>query len=158
MNFYNPEEEGYSGDEPYEQCEVCHQEYHGVCPISSADCPYAEEEDDLVDLADENLDDLIGDDEEIEKIIEAGAEIPAEDLIDEEPAGEKEEEDITPSKTIEEIEAEELEKARLQKRKKAPAKKTSAKKSAKEPAKKAPVKKAPAKKPPAKKAGKGKRT
>ncbi|HMO51651.1 MAG TPA: hypothetical protein PKE26_10305 [Kiritimatiellia bacterium] len=134
------EEDPFAGDDQYEECEVCHQEFRGVCPINSADCPYAddleeeEEEDELPDFEDvEDLDDLIADDEEVEKIIEAEAEIPPEDLIDEEseePEPEPEDDEHA-GKTIEEIEAEAEEAAR-QKR---AAKKSAAKPKAKAPAK-----------------------
>lgn len=149
MNYHSDEEEdGYAGDEPYEECEVCHQEFHGVCPINSADCPYAEDDDELDDLDDEeNLDDLIGDDEEIEKIIEDEAGIPVEDLVDEERGEAEEEKDVTPSKTVEELEAEALELAKQKKKgkakpaagkvpakKTAPAKKVAAKKTKPKPA------------------------
>jgi len=110
------EHESAAGDEIYEECEVCHQEFGGVCPINSADCPYADavdEDDETPDFDDvDNLDVLIGKDEEVEKIIESDIDIPLEDLIDEDAAPGKEVEEITPSKTIEELEAEELEKAK----------------------------------------------
>lgn len=120
MYFSDDEDEGFSGDEAYEECEVCHQEFRNSCPISSADCPYddlagEDDEDDDPDFEDvENLGELIGDDEEVEKIIEDDAEIPLEDLVDED--GEEKEEDEGPSKTIEEIEAEQEEEARRKKK------------------------------------------
>ncbi|MGA1192770.1 MAG: hypothetical protein ACO398_03970 [Kiritimatiellia bacterium] len=122
MMFYNQddEEEGYGGDEMYQECEVCHQEYRGFCPINSADCPYDEDEDDDFgfDDDDEEIEGLLGDDEEIEKIIDSDDEIPVEDLMDgAEPSGEEEEEE-GPSKTIEEIEAEEAEAAAAARKKK----------------------------------------
>lgn len=152
MMFYNQDEDedSFAGDELYEECEVCHQEYHGVCPINSADCPYAEDEEDEEDLVslddDAILGELIGDDEEIEKIIEEEVEIPVEDLIDEEDGAETEGDD-TPGKTVEELEAEAYEQAQLAKKRgkaKASSKTKAAK--AKPASKKPPAKKAPTRK------------
>lgn len=139
------EDEAHAGDEHYEECEVCHQEFGGICPIKSVDCPYVEfeeeeEEEDDPDFEDvEKLDDLIGNDEEVEKIIEEEVEIPIEDLVDEESDGEKEPEDVGPSKTVEELEAEEEERRLAAAKKKRSAKKAPAK------AKAAPKAKAPPK-------------
>jgi len=108
------EDEGSAGDDVYEECEVCHQEFGGTCPIASVDCPYVEEDDDVDEVDDpdfedvEKLDELIGDDAEVEKIIEEDINIPVEDLMDDE-APEKVEDDDTPSKTVEELEEEERE-------------------------------------------------
>lgn len=126
------EDEAHAGDEHYEECEVCHQEFGGICPIKSVDCPYGEfeeeEEDEDPDFEDvEKLDDLIGDDAEVEKIIEEEVEIPMEDLVDEESEAEKEPEDVGPSKTVEELEAEEEERRLAEAKKKRSAKKAPAK-------------------------------
>lgn len=128
---YHADDEGESdaGDELYEECEVCHQEYDGACPIASADCPYVdaddEEEDDVPDFEDvENLDELIGDDEEIEKIIEEDISIPVEDLRDDDAEEAEPEPDDTPSKTVEELEEEALAAKKKKRVAKAPAKKS----------------------------------
>ena len=119
--------ESEAGDDVYEECEVCHQEFGGVCPINSADCPYADmldedDDDEIPDFEDvKNLNVLIGVDEEVEKIIEAEVDIPLEDLIDEDEVG-KGEEEITPSKTVEELEAEELERTKSKRGRKKTAK------------------------------------
>lgn len=48
-----------------ELCPVCRQEYADrICPIKSADCPYAEDEDDDDDFGDPRMrNDLVEDDE-----------------------------------------------------------------------------------------------
>lgn len=99
--FGNGDDPYEAGDEQYEECEVCHQEFTGTCPINSADCPYADfiddDEDDAPDFEDvENLNELLEDDEEVEKLLEEeDGEIPDEDLVDE--RGGAEETDETPA-------------------------------------------------------------
>ncbi len=75
----NPDEESdLFGEAEYEECPVCHQEFRdGVCPINSADCPYREDaEDDLEEEDDpdfedvENLDEILGEDEEADRLTE----------------------------------------------------------------------------------------
>jgi hypothetical protein len=92
----NPAGDGtpFPGDEDYEECPICHQEFAGVCPIKSADCPFLsgnepeeedEEDEDGHDFEDvDSVDKLLEDDEDVEKLIEEdGEEIPPEDLEDE---------------------------------------------------------------------------
>ncbi len=150
------EDDPFGGDEHYEECEVCHQEFDGVCPIQSADCPYADiaaEDDDIPDFEDvDNLDRLIADDEEFEKLEEEEGEIPPEDLIDEDHVAESGlEEDDEP------VAPPPLEPAKLPSSNPMQAKvaKTAGKptKQAK-PARKSPAKKAAPKKSPAKKSKK----
>lgn len=113
-NGYYDDEDGTAnaGDEAYEECEVCHQEFTGICPIASADCPYADidddEEDKLPDFEDvDDLDGLIEDDEEIEKIIEEDVEIPAEDLRDEELGIDADGDELEEPVGVDEVEEEE---------------------------------------------------
>jgi hypothetical protein len=67
-----------------EQCRVCHQEYTGSCPIGSAQCPFEKEEGDEED-ADPDFDDVkdleevLDDDEEADKLTEEEVEISPED-------------------------------------------------------------------------------
>ena len=116
------EDDNVAGDDHYEECEVCHQEYDGNCPISSSECPYEEFKDDDDDDGDsfsdvDDLDALIGKDTEVEKIIDAGTAIPKEDLVDEDPDSESDDSEGTePVKTIEELEAEAFEAAKKKKR------------------------------------------
>ena len=82
----------FGGDADYEECPVCHQEFTGVCPITSADCPYLEKEtgeeeeeeegeQDFEDVADLNK--VLDDDAEADRVIEEEEEIPPEDLEEE---------------------------------------------------------------------------
>lgn len=85
----DPEEESsYLSEETYQECSVCRQEFaEGVCPINSAQCPYLKSEDDAdedeedPDFDDvEHLDELLGKDEEADRLTEEEADIPEEDL------------------------------------------------------------------------------
>lgn len=77
-NTNTDEESDLFGNAEYEECPVCHQEFSdGVCPINSADCPYRddveedEEEDDDPDFEDvENLNEVLEDDEEADRLTE----------------------------------------------------------------------------------------
>jgi len=87
----NPEEESsYLSEETYEECPVCHQEFvEGVCPITSAECPYlkgdddAEDEDEDPDFEDvEHLREVLEEDKEADRLTEVEGEVPKEDLKD----------------------------------------------------------------------------
>jgi hypothetical protein len=81
----------FPGDESYEECPVCRQEFTGVCPITSAECPYLdsdkseedeeEAEPDFEDVA--NVKEVLVDDVEADRLIEEGDELPPEDIEDE---------------------------------------------------------------------------
>ncbi|HMP74050.1 MAG TPA: hypothetical protein PKE55_12375 [Kiritimatiellia bacterium] len=130
--FYGDDDEAIgAGDDAYEECEVCHQEFTGICPIGSADCPYADmtedDEDEGPDFEDvDDLDELIEDDEEIEKLIDEDVEIPEEDLIDDdlEPEASDDEEvgEVEPEPEPEPVKATKGHAAKL---KRGPAKKAS---------------------------------
>jgi hypothetical protein len=83
------EESSYLEPVEGERCRVCRQEYSdGICPIASAVCPYLKEEDaaddddqedpDFDDV--ENLDSVLGEDREADRLTEEEAELPPEDL------------------------------------------------------------------------------
>ena len=80
------------GDDNIRECSVCHQEFTGLCPLNSANCPMNEgggnaedDEDEDPDFDDvDNLGEILKDDEEVEKILEDGEEIPPEDLEEDE--------------------------------------------------------------------------
>ncbi len=81
--FDSDEESAFGGGGDYEECPVCHQEFaDGVCPIASVDCPYREGADaeeaepDFEDV--ENLDALVGKDEEADKLTEEEVEFDEE--------------------------------------------------------------------------------
>lgn len=85
------DEDPQQSGEDYEECPVCHQEFTGVCPINSGECPYAEEteeeeeEDEESDFEDvEKLGEVLEDDEEADKLAEEG-EDEAFDEEDDEP-------------------------------------------------------------------------
>ena len=79
------------GETEGEMCPVCHQEYaNGICPINSADCPYRENADDDLDEDDdpdfediENLDEVLKEDKEADRLTEEDADF-AEDLDEDE--------------------------------------------------------------------------
>lgn len=84
----NPEEESsYLSEETYEECPVCHQEFvEGVCPITSAECPYLkgeeeiEDEDEDPDFDDvEHLREVLEEDKEADRLTEEEVEPPAGD-------------------------------------------------------------------------------
>ena len=87
---FDADEGPYVGDDQYEECPVCHQEYRGVCHINSSSCPYRDEFEDDPDEDDpdfedvDNLKDLDLKDEEVDQLIEETEELPPEDLMDEE--------------------------------------------------------------------------
>ena len=87
---YDDDEPSYLGDDSYEECSVCHQEYRGVCHINSSSCPYRDEFEDDLDDEDpdfedvEDLKDLDLKDDEVDQLLEETDEIPPEDLLDEE--------------------------------------------------------------------------
>lgn len=72
------EESDLFGESEGEECPVCHQEYlNGICPINSADCPYREDAEDDLDEEDdpdfedvENLDEVLADDREADRLTE----------------------------------------------------------------------------------------
>ena len=80
------------GDENFRECNVCHQEFTGLCPLNSATCPCLdggegeEDEDDDPDFDDvDNLGEILEEDKEVEKLLdEDDEEIPAEDLEEDE--------------------------------------------------------------------------
>lgn len=135
QDYFGSGEDPYdAGDEQYEECEVCHQEFTGTCPINSADCPYADfmdDDDDVPDFEDvEDLKELLEDDEEVEKLLEEEGEIPVEDLVDDALAGDEADPDEdTGVLTVEEEEAAtpppKTKKPRREKKPPAPAKKKS---------------------------------
>lgn len=89
------EEGSYYPTEDGEICPRCRQEYTGTCLLNVPDCPFEEQEEDpFADDEEEegpdfedvpDLDKLLGDDEEAEKLVEEDADdIPIEDLLDDE--------------------------------------------------------------------------
>jgi hypothetical protein len=69
------EESWWDTEDDGDVCPVCKQEYHGVCPIHSAQCPYQDpleslldDESDFKDVDHINL--LVEEDKEVEDILE----------------------------------------------------------------------------------------
>ena len=81
---------GVHGDEALRECSVCNSEFCKGCYPSMHMCPECSVSDDSVDEDEnepdfedvEDLSELIGDDDEVEKLLSEDEEIPPEDLID----------------------------------------------------------------------------
>ena len=88
------DEGSYYSSEDGEICPRCRQEYTGTCLLNIPECPFEEkEEDPFADDEDKgpdfedvpDLDKLLDEDEEAEKLVEEEADnIPIEDLLDDE--------------------------------------------------------------------------
>jgi hypothetical protein len=88
-NKFDPEDNETSlFEEEVKICRRCKQEYTGSCPIASASCPMenedaSDEEDEGKDFDDvDNLDAVLADDKEADRLTEEEDEIPPEDLAD----------------------------------------------------------------------------
>ena len=92
-SIFDTSENDYEEEVTLIECPSCGEELDpvtctGVCPEcgEEVEIPPKEEEKEKYDEDDEEnvaLEDLIGEDEEVEKIISNGEDIPAEDLVDE---------------------------------------------------------------------------
>lgn len=89
---FDPEEDETAYFETqFKMCRRCKQEYTGACPINSAACPMEADESDGLEEEDEedsdfedvgNIKDVVDEDDEADKAADEEAEIPEEDLED----------------------------------------------------------------------------
>ncbi|MFP6906447.1 MAG: hypothetical protein VCG02_14595 [Verrucomicrobiota bacterium] len=118
-SIFDTSENDYEEEVTPIECPSCGEELDpvtctGVCPEcgEEVEIPPKEKEKGKYDEDDEEnvaLEDLIGEDEEVEKIISNGEDIPAEDLVDEDYTDKGDEKAEEEEEEEEEIEAEEKE-------------------------------------------------